>query len=93
MHAENGTVYAKASNYRSFSAVTSGMTTLKSYLVASGGTPLAPAASSTLVYLSLVATVSFDIQPKYKKYQKDLSNYKLKTLDLDIYLPKHLTHC
>ena len=38
---------------------------------------------SMLANLSLVAAVLVNMQPKYKKYQMDLSNYNLKTPDLD----------
>ena len=58
--------------------------------LAAGERPHASAVSSMLVNLPLVAAVSVDMQPKYKKYQMDLSNYELKTPDLDISPQKRL---
>ena len=55
--------------------------------------PIRPILDGAMANLSLEATVSVNIRPKYKKYQMDLLNYELKTRDVDISPPKCLTHC
>ena len=49
----------------------------KSFLLLVGG-PIRPSLGGAMANLSLVAAVSVNIQPKYKRYQMDLSNCDLK---------------
>ena len=84
--------WQKKKKKHSLSAVTGKVTTLKSFLLLVGGL-MCPSLGSVLANLLPVTAVSVNIQSKYKKHQMDLSNYELKTPDLDKSSQKCLTYC